>query len=158
MAPALQRLAAQHDFELRLIVPTLESLDREALDGVRVEHVGWDKSREVQQLRQIDIGIMPLFAEQEWDKYKCGLKLVQYMAIGVPGVASPVGVNSEIVQAGQSGFLAATEDEWVQALGELLSNPARRREVGQAARQRVAEKYSIAANLPRLERALAGED
>ena len=115
-----------------------------------------DKHLEVDQLRQSDIGIMPLFAEQEWDKYKCGLKLIQYMAVGLPGVASPVGVNSEIVEHGQSGFVATTEEDWFQILDELLTDPSRRTAVGIAARKRAAALYSIEANVSQLEAVLSG--
>lgn len=155
-APALRDLATKHDFELLLIAPNIEHLDREAFAGVNVRHETWDKYREVDQLRQSDIGIMPLFAEQEWDKYKCGLKLIQYMAVGLPGVASPVGVNSEIVEHGQSGFVAATEDDWFSILDELLTDSARRTAIGTAARERASALYSIEANVSKLEAVLSG--
>lgn len=155
-APALQKLANKHDFELLLITPNVEHLDQAALAGVDIRHEIWDKHLEVDQLRQSDIGIMPLFAEQEWDKYKCGLKLIQYMAVGLPGVASPVGVNSEIVEHGQSGFVATTEEDWFQILDELLTDPSRRTAVGIAARKRAAALYSIEANVSQLEAVLSG--
>ena len=156
-APALKKLASQHDFELLLIVPNLNHLDRAAFNGVNIRHEVWDKHREVDQLRRSDIGIMPLFAEQEWDKYKCGLKLIQYMAVGLPGVASPVGVNSEIVEHGKSGFVASAEGDWFDILVELLTDPDRRTAVGVAARQRAAELYSIESNVAKLEAVLRGD-
>lgn len=155
-APALRRLAAECDFEVLLISPNLEYLDRDAFAGVAIRHEVWDKHREVDQLRQSDIGIMPLFAEQEWDKYKCGLKLIQYMAVGLPGVASPVGVNSEIVEHGTSGFVANTEQDWFRILQQLLIDTDLRTRVGTAARQRAAELYSIEANVEKLEAVLCG--
>ncbi len=156
-APALRELSRRHEFELLLIVPSLEYLDDEAFSGVKIRHEVWDKHREVDQLRASDIGIMPLFAEQEWDKYKCGLKLIQYMAIGLPGVASPVGVNSEIVEHGVNGFMASTEQDWFDILNRLLSDPALASRVGSAARQRVSDVYSIEANVEKLETVLAGD-
>lgn len=157
-APALRKLATQHDFELLLIVPNLDHLDRNAFAGVNIRHEVWDKHREVDQLRASDIGIMPLFAEQEWDKYKCGLKLIQYMAVGLPGVASPVGVNPEIVEHGISGFVATTGEDWFNILNQLLSNADLRTSVGATARRRAAELYSIEANVEKLEAVLAGDD
>ena len=91
---------------------------------------------------------MPL-SDDQWSRYKCGLKLLQYMAIGIPGVASPVGVNASIVTPGVDGYLANRSEEWEAALAGLLEDAALRQAIGMRARQTVVEKYSIAANLPR---------
>lgn len=154
VASALRELATRHDFELRVIVPDAAPLEELDLTGVNVCHVAWDKDTEVDQLREVDIGIMPLFLTNDWDRYKCGLKLIQYMAIGVPTVASPVGVNSSIVSQDGDGFLAATDDEWIRHLGQLIENEELRRRIGAAARKTAAAKYSIEANFPRYEAAL----
>jgi len=156
VAGALRRLAAEREFELRVIVPEAGPLREVDLSGVRVEHVPWDARREVEQLSEIDIGLMPLFADNEWDKYKCGLKLIQYMAIGIAAVASPVGVNATIVDSGRNGFLAAGDEEWETALGALLTDAALRRAVGVAGRESVRQSYSVEANFPRYEAALRG--
>lgn len=155
VADPLRTLAESHEFELLLIAPDLEHFSANKFEGVEVRHEVWDGPREVQQLHQMDIGIMPLFAEQQWDKYKCGLKLIQYMAVGLPGVASPVGVNAEIV-SGECGFVASDANQWVTVLDRLLGDAALRRDVGKRARERVAEKYSVEANVAKLERVLAG--
>ena len=153
-APALRRLACEHSFELIVIAPEAGPLAEVDLTGVTVRHVTWDGPREVDQLREIDIGLMPLFANNEWDKYKCGLKLIQYMAIGIPAVASPVGVNALIVAHGRDGFVAASDSEWEAALRPLLIDENLRRTVGSAARETARTRYSIEANFPIYEAAL----
>jgi len=153
-AAGLRALARQIRFELHLIVPEIAPLREVDLSGVTVVHRPWDKSREVEQLHEIDIGLMPLFADEAWDRYKCGLKLIQYMAVGLPAVASPVGVNAEIVVPGENGYLAASDADWTETLGRLAESSGLRRELGARARQTVAAEYSIEANFPRYEAAL----
>ncbi|MEZ6063173.1 MAG: glycosyltransferase family 4 protein [Planctomycetaceae bacterium] len=153
-AAALRRLAEIHPFEFRVIVPDTGPLANIDLQGVNVHSVTWDKHREVDQLREIDIGIMPLFSTDEWDKYKCGLKLIQYMAVGMPAVASPVGVNASIVSHGVDGCLARNDAEWYDCLKQLLESEDQRRRLGKAARDTVTEQYSVEANFPRFESAL----
>jgi glycosyltransferase involved in cell wall biosynthesis len=89
---------------------------------------------------------MPL-RDDEWSKYKCGLKLLQYMSCGIPGVASPVGVNADIIDHGTNGYLASSPREWEESLSRLLDDAAHRSQLGAAARRTVEEKYSIRANL-----------
>lgn len=146
-ADGLRAAARQHDFELRVIAGGRGTLHELNLDGVNVRFVPWNKATEADEIPQFDIGLMPLF-DDAWSKYKCGLKLLQYMAAGVPGIASPVGVNAEIVDHSRNGFLARTPDEWAAALDALLQNEATRHEIGAAARQTAVERYSVAANLP----------
>jgi glycosyltransferase involved in cell wall biosynthesis len=148
IAPALRRLAAQQEFELRLIVPDLQPLEAIDLSGVRINHIPWRGDTEVEELRKIDVGIMPLFSTQEWDKYKCPTKLIQYMAIAVPGVASAVGFTGDVITHGVDGFVAETTEDWVRTLSQLLRDRELRRNIGRAARQTVAEKYCVEANLP----------
>lgn len=153
-AAGLRRLAERMKFELHVIVPEIEPLNEINLEGVTVQHVPWQKHNEVDQLRQLDVGIMPLFAEEDWDRYKCGLKLIQYMAAGIPAVASPVGVNSQIVDDGINSFLAESDDEWATHLGTLAGDLSLRQTIGNAARETAAAEYSIEANYPRYESAL----
>ena len=89
---------------------------------------------------------MPLFNNELWDKFKCGAKLIQYLAVGVPGIASPVGVNSTILNGGQNGIPAQTTEEWVSGLRRLLKNPSLRRDMGVRGRQTIEERFSIQAN------------
>ena len=102
----------------------------------------------------MEVGLMPLFPNQEWDIYKCGLKLIQYLAVGVPGIAAPVGVNTEIIDQNQNGFVAQSTEEWVTALRSLLQDEKLRNAMGSRGRRTVEERYSIQANYPVLRDAL----
>jgi glycosyltransferase involved in cell wall biosynthesis len=120
-----------------------------ALPGLEVEAMPWLSATELEDLSAIDIGVMPL-PDDNWSRGKCGLKALQFMALGVPTVCSPVGVNSEIIQDGRTGFLAATEAEWVQKLTNLLRSEELRRRIGRAGRETVEEKYSAKSQAPRV--------
>lgn len=110
-----------------------------------VEALAWNAATEAEDLNGFDIGIMSL-PDDEWAKGKCGLKGLSYMACGVPTVMSPVGVNASIITHGQNGFLAASTEEWVEAISTLIENPALRRQLGEAGRETVLQRYSVAAN------------
>lgn len=153
-APALRDAATRHDFELRVVVPDIRPMESLDLTGVNVVHEPWRPADEVAQLQQMDIGLMPLFPDQEWDIYKCGLKLIQYLAVGTPGIAAPVGVNSEIIDDNRNGFVAQETSEWIAALDTLLPDADERRRRGLRGRQTVEQKYSIQANYPVLRDAL----
>lgn len=118
------------------------------LPKVPFEVIAWNENTEVNEIRRFDVGIMPL-TEEPWTRGKCGFKLIQYMACGLPVVASPVGVNCEIVDDGVNGYLASTTDEWVFALKSLMADPELRRQMGAAGRKRVEEKYCLAITAPR---------
>jgi glycosyltransferase involved in cell wall biosynthesis len=154
VAEALRRVASEVDFELRVVVPDVAPLQQTDLEGVNFVHDPWDPANEVDQLKGMDIGLMPLFPNQEWDIYKCGLKLIQYLSVGVPGIAAPVGVNSEIIDGNQNGYVAQETEEWVTALRALLKSPALRKRMGARGRQTVTDKYSIQANYPVMRDAL----
>lgn len=141
---ALARLRKRHRFRLRVI-----GTARFEVEGVEVEATPWRSETEVEDLRSMDIGVMPL-PDDPWSRGKCGLKALQYMALGIPTVCSPVGVNGEIVSDGRNGFLAATEDEWVDRLTLLLQSAPLRGRLGQAGRHTVEEKYSAAVQSPRV--------
>lgn len=153
-AEALREVAKDTDFELRIVVPDIAPLKQTDLSGVNVVHEEWDPVNEVEQLKQMDVGLMPLFPNQEWDIYKCGLKLIQYLAVEVPGIAAPVGVNTEIIDGNQNGFVAQSTDEWVTALRALLDSTSTREQMGKRGRKTVQERYSIQANYPVLRNAL----
>jgi len=107
----------------------------------RVSAKAWSAATEIDDVSSFDIGIMPL-PDDEWSRGKCGLKALQYLALGVPTVTSPVGVNPDIVTSGQNGLLASTEDEWVEAVGRLVDDVSLRRRLGAAGRDTVVEHYS----------------
>ena len=146
-AAGLRQAARQVDFELRVIAGGVGELHRLDLDGVHVVFQQWRPQTEALDVAQFDIGIMPLFDDQ-WSRCKCGLKLLQYMACGIPSIASPVGVNSHIVESGVNGFLAESPEQWATHLAALLSDKSLRSSMGQAARETVERKYSVEANLP----------
>ncbi len=101
----------------------------------------WVEEREVADIQSMDIGIMPL-NDDPWARGKCGYKLIQYMACGLPVIASPVGVNAEMVEHGVNGFLATTEAEWRSAIETVLADADLRKRMGQAGRAKVEKHYS----------------
>lgn len=119
------------------------------LPGVPLELRPWSEETEVSDIQLFDVGIMPL-PDTPWERGKCGYKLIQCMACGLPVVAAPVGVNRQIVDHGINGFHASDLDEWVQALTVLRDDYNKRRVMGQAAREKVVAEYSLQANGPRL--------
>jgi glycosyltransferase involved in cell wall biosynthesis len=102
----------------------------------------WSMATEVAELQKIDIGIMPL-PDDEWARGKCGLKGLQYMALGIPTLMSPVGVNTDIICDSENGYLPASEDEWVERLSQLVDDTNLRRRIGIEGRQTVIDEYSV---------------
>lgn len=123
-------------------------IDTKALD-LPMNSIAWSESSEVVDISQFDIGIMPLI-DGPFERGKCGYKLIQYMACGLPVIASPVGVNQQIVEHGVNGYLASTLDEWISALEKLTSDIELRRRMGQAGRAKVEREYCIQVTGPRL--------
>ena len=135
--PVLRDLQNDYDFNFLVIANKDPQLPLKNYQFVR-----WSKTTEVQDLQQIDIGIMPL-EDNDWSRGKCGFKLIQYLSLGIPAVASPVGVNSEIVIEEQTGLLATTQEEWTKALVRLLESPDLRKSYGMAGRKLIGEHYSV---------------
>jgi glycosyltransferase involved in cell wall biosynthesis len=146
---ALQKLAREEKFRLRVI-----GTANYELPGVETEAIPWRAETEIEELKAGDIGIMPL-PDDLWSKGKCGLKALQYMALGIPTVCSYVGANIDIINDGENGFLAGSEDEWVKKLKILLHSPEMRRRFGKAGRETVEEKYSARVQSPRVYEILA---
>jgi glycosyltransferase involved in cell wall biosynthesis len=140
----LQKLATTESFRLRVIGAT-----DYGIEGVQVDTIRWTSEREVQDLEGVDIGIMPL-PDDNWTKGKCGLKALQFMALGIPTVLSPIGVNREIIQDNENGFHAANENEWIEKLTRLLRSRELRKRLGRAGRKTVEEKYSAVVQAPRV--------
>lgn len=124
-----------------------------AVDIVGVDAVDWTEASEVFEVQSFDIGIMPL-PDDKWARGKCGYKLIQYMACGVPVIASPVGVNVEIVVDGRNGYLARNPDDWRNALRKLISDSALRKKMGEFGRENAVERYSLQSQKSRLLQAL----
>ncbi|MBK9316901.1 MAG: glycosyltransferase family 4 protein [Acidobacteria bacterium] len=141
---ALLRLGQSEKFGMRVIGTTVYRLN-----GIEVEAMPWRSATEVEDLQAIDIGVMPL-PDDDWSRGKCGLKALQYMALGIPTICSPVGVNTEIIQDGVNGFIADSEEEWVAKLKRLIHSPELRHEIGMAGRKTVEERYSAAVQAPRV--------
>lgn len=142
-----------------LAVPFLKTLKEKYGDKIQIDVVGdgsyknpalgiigkpWVKATELEDLSKFDIGIMPI-PDDDWSKGKCGLKGLQYMALGIPAMMSPVGVNSEIIVDGVNGFLADGHDEWVEKMSKLIDDATLRSQLGTQARQTVLDRYSVQA-------------
>jgi glycosyltransferase involved in cell wall biosynthesis len=137
--PVLERLKAKYGDKISFKVIGDATFRNPALG---ITGIGWNKEDELRELSSFDIGIMPL-PDDEWSRGKCGLKGLQYMALEIPTVMSPVGVNAEIIQDGVNGFLAATEAEWMEKISRLVDSTEFHDEMGRAARQTVIDRYSV---------------
>lgn len=124
------------------------------LAGLPVEFTPWSEDAEVPFLRSLDAGLMPL-PDDPWTRGKCGFKLLQYMACGVPAVASDVGVNREILAGGESGVLCADAAAWTSGLVRLAEDAAAARALGLRGRAEVETKWAASVLGPRFAAALA---
>ena len=142
---------------LEAIAPLLEDVGR-TIPGLQLKLISdrfmrfsqlavvacpWSEPHEAEEIAAADVGIswMP---DDLWSRGKCGLKVLQYMAAGLPVVANPVGVHTEMIQHGETGFLATTPAEWIEAIGTLSRDPERRERMGRAGRRLVETNYSVA--------------
>lgn len=141
LEPVLQRLEIKY--------PALEFVaiadKHPSLSLQRLRFLPWNLATEIPDLLTFDIGVMPL-PDDEWSKGKCGFKILQYMALGIPSVASPVGVNCTIIKDGINGLLAGDETSWERQLEYLINNPGARASMGKAGLDTVAHSYSVASN------------
>jgi len=149
LAPALRKLAERHP-RMRLIVvadrpPTIE--------GVPLEFRRWTLEREVAAFDEMSVGLMPL-DDSQWARGKCAFKALQYMALGLPAVVSPVGMNAEAIEHGRHGYHALDQDAWFETLDRLLSDVAHAQALGAAGRRRVERDYSVSVTSKRLVRLL----
>jgi len=112
------------------------------LSGGKIKQVDWNLETEVRELQEFDIGIMPL-PDDEWSRGKGGYKLLQYMAIGIPAIASPVGINSQLIGDDVNGFLVDNEDDWYKKFLILIDDAEKRKMLGANARNIAVEKYSF---------------
>jgi len=132
--------------ELQLVTVGAHPID---LSNLLASAIPWSEETETEDLRSFNVGIMPL-PNTAWERGKCGFKLIQYMACGLPVVASPVGVNKEIVDHGVNGFLADGAKQWIEYLKVLKENPKLCRKMGKAGRKKVEEEYSFQVAAPKL--------
>jgi len=145
LSNVLRRVRERHRFTLRVS----GAGEPFTIPGVTVRHEPWVLDREVQLFNTCDVGVYPL-DDDEWSKGKCGFKAIEFMACGVPVVAAAVGVNRELIQDGQNGFLAASEDEWVDKLSRLLGDAPLRRRFAEAGRRTIEAHYSLRVAAPKL--------
>jgi glycosyltransferase involved in cell wall biosynthesis len=117
------------------------------VDGLRIENVPWRLEDEGRLLADGDIGIAPL-PDTPQARGKCGFKVLQYMAAGLPVVTSPVGANAEYVRPEETGLHAGPAEEWVAAIGRLAADPALREHMGRAGRRRVEREFDFAVLAP----------
>lgn len=144
VAGALQGLAKRVQHHVHLIGTTAGDLP-----GVRFTAQAWRAETEVEDLRTLQIGMVPL-PLNEWNKRKFYLKVAQYMALGIPPVCTPLGSNPEVIEHGVTGFLADTQDEWITYLEQLITDPALRLQMSTQAARVAREKYSLVANAERI--------
>jgi glycosyltransferase involved in cell wall biosynthesis len=144
----LQKLATTKPLRLLTIGGTIETIP-----GVQMVSLAWSETTETENLQQFDVGVMPLH-DDLWERGKCGYKLIQYMASGLPVIASPIGVNTQIVEHGVSGFHADTDNAWIAALTQLMNDLQLRHEMGQNGRIKVENNYALSVTAPRLAEAL----
>lgn len=150
LRPVFQKLAINHDFELHVVGADL------AWPEIKVVNWAWSEATELDRIGHFDIGIMPL-DQSEWAKGKCGLKLIQYMAAGVPALASPVGVNTRLIQNSGGGLLVSNETQWLNGLAKLLDEKDLRRSLGRKGRAWTLRYLTVAAQAPTLIGVLEGK-
>jgi glycosyltransferase involved in cell wall biosynthesis len=137
IVPVIDRLQKEFDFTFLVISNKPPQLNLKDW-----EFIPWQEKTEIEDLLKMDIGVMPL-KNDAWSEGKCGFKLIQYLALGIPAVASPVGVNSLILEQGLSGFLCVTQKEWLDGLKRLLSEGQLRKAMGHSGRKKIVEEYSL---------------
>jgi glycosyltransferase involved in cell wall biosynthesis len=140
LIPAIEELKTEIDFDFIIISNRQPDFKIRSL-----KFISWKKETEIEDLLKINVGIMPLRSDA-WSEGKCGFKALQYMALGIPAVVSPVGVNNKIVDDGINGFLAKTNDEWKSALKTLLTDTHKRIEMGREARRKIEQHFSVKSN------------
>jgi len=140
--PALKEISQKYGTEIYFKLIGDPSYVNEGLD---IRGVEWKSETEAQDLSELDIGLMPL-PDDEWSRGKCAMKGLQYMALEIPTIMSPVGVNSDIIQDGENGFLASSTEEWVEKLSILIEDEQLRKRIGKEGRKTVEKYYSVEAN------------
>lgn len=149
LEPVLRRLGERHQLRLKIVCNRAHAREYPSLPPRMLEICAWNPNREAEHLSEMDIGIMPL-RDDAWTRGKAAFKLLQFMAAGIPVVASAVGHNIEVVRDGLTGFVARTPEDWEVTLSRLIENPILRRTLGQRGREVVVREYSLCTQIPRL--------
>ena len=137
VTPVLKSLKDKFDFEFVIIADKAPSFDLPF-----AKFVQWNEVTEIEDLLQLNIGVMPL-DNDPWCEGKCGFKLIQYLSLGIPAVASPIGVNKNIIEEGVNGYLCNNSEEWIKALTSLIKDESLRRQMGKDGREKMVTNYSI---------------
>ncbi|HYW73761.1 MAG TPA: glycosyltransferase, partial [Pyrinomonadaceae bacterium] len=152
--PVLSSLAERFEFRLKIVGAGRDTI---SIPNLIIENLGWEMEREVRDFQTIDVGLYPIDAalySGKWAQGKSGFKAVQYMAVGVPFVATPVGGSAEIGEPEVTHFFASTNDEWYRNLERLLTDPEGRRKMGLAGRAHAVAHYGLEDQADRLAQAL----
>ncbi len=144
LVPIIKKLESQYS-NIRFVVIANKKPE---LPVQTLTFIPWSKENEIVDLLKFDIGVMPL-ENDAWAQGKCGFKALQYMALGIPSLASPIGVNKSIIDHSVNGFLCNTPDEWYAYLCRLIEQPELRHSIGTLGRKRVIESYSVSSNSSR---------
>jgi glycosyltransferase involved in cell wall biosynthesis len=139
--------------QLKIISDTTAGFDFFRLGHVPHVFVPWAPKNEILEAATFDIGLMPL-PDNRWTQGKCGFKALQYLALGIPAVCSPVGVNRDIIHDGVDGLFAPTLQDWFPVITRLLKDSFLREGIGRAGRRRVEEAFSLTTHGPRFVRAV----
>lgn len=137
LVPMIQRLQTRLDFTFLLIADKQPDLPLK--DWI---YIPWNKDTEISDLLRMDVGVMPLKPDP-WSEGKCGFKLIQYLALGIPALADPVGVNKDIIEPDVNGYLCYNEAEWEARLEQLIVDPALRQRLGAEGKRKIDSQYSI---------------
>lgn len=138
----MQKLSRKYDFIFK-IVGAGKDID---IPGVKIENRAWNLKKEIEDFQSLDIGIYPM-PDNSWTRGKAGFKAIQYMSIGVPVVASPVGIVRKIIENDTNGFLADSEEEWIEKISRLIEDVELRKKTGLNGRKTVEENFSVKANV-----------
>ena len=140
LIPTLKKLEGEFDFRFVVIADRKPDFDLKGL-----QFVPWNKQTEIDDLLKMDVGVMPL-ENDKWANGKCGFKALQYMALGIPAMVSPVGVNTKIVDHEMNGWICDTPDEWEQTLRSILEKKTDLKDFSAAARTKIEGHYSVKSN------------
>jgi glycosyltransferase involved in cell wall biosynthesis len=140
LLPVFEKLAKTHQFKLLVISDRKPDFDEPFL-----EYIPWNKKSEIDDLLKIDVGLMPL-TDDQWTRGKCGFKALQYMSLGIPAIASPVGVNTMVVDDGVNGYICDTHEEWYDCLRLLASDKQQLLKLAAHTRDKIERGYSVKSN------------
>lgn len=139
--PVLSGLESEYDFNFLVIADRKPDFELKSLQFAK-----WNKESEIDDLLQMDIGVMPL-ENDKWANGKCGFKALQYMALGIPAIVSPVGVNTKIVDHNENGWICETPEEWERTLRAILEKKIDLKDFSAAARTKIEDRYSVRSNI-----------